>query len=180
MTKNENEKKPADVKPDPAKACFLTTATVEAQGLPDDCEPLELARYLRDHKMKSDKERSAVDLYYQIAPEIVSRCNNDEWAVFWRDHIRKITALVKLGEYELAKDLYTFATASLVNKKITRFSDVQMVDKVYQYGLNGVAQSWLPYWARYGVLKVALFAGLSFQSIRLGLMKRKFIHILEV
>ena len=180
MNQKVSEKKPNEVKPDPAKACFLTTATVDAQGLPDDCEPLELARYLRDNEMKSKKELSAVDLYYDIAPEIVSRCNNDEWAVFWRDHIRKITALVKLGEYDLAKDLYTFATASLVNKKITRFSDVQLVNRVYEYGLNGIGQKWLPYWARFGVLKTALFVGLSYQSVRLGLAKRKFAHVFDI
>lgn len=179
MNEKVNDKKPNGIKPDPSKACFLTTATVEALGMPDDCEPLELARYLRDSEMKSEKELSAVDLYYEIAPEIVARCNNDEWNELWRDHIRKITALVKLGEYELAKDLYTYATATLVNRKITRFSDVQWVDKVYEYGLNGVGQKWLPYWLRYGLLKCALFVGLSYQSVRLGLRKRKFAHVLE-
>lgn len=180
MNEKLSERKPSDIKPDPSRACFLTTATVTAQGLPDDCEPLQLARYLRDHEMKSSKDVSAVDLYYDIAPEIVARCNKDEWALFWRDHLRKITALMKLGEYALAKDMYTFATASLVDKKITRYSDVQLVDRVYAYGLNGIGQQWLPYWARFGILKTALFAGLSYQSIRLGLKKRKFAQILDI
>lgn len=179
MNTKASDKQPNQVKPDPAKACFLTTATVEAQGLPDDCEPLQLARYLRDNKMTSSKERSAVDLYYDIAPEIVSRCNDDEWAVFWRDHIRQITLLIKQGEYDLAKDLYTFATAKLVNQKVTRFSDVEMVNRVYKYGLKGVGQSLLPYWACFGVLKTALFVGLSYQSVRLGWKKRKFSDVLD-
>ncbi|SFG39919.1 hypothetical protein SAMN05518865_111225 [Duganella sp. CF458] len=180
MNEKANEKQPNEIKPDPSRACFLTTATVEAQGLPDDCEPLQLARYLRDHEMKSKKELSAVDLYYEIAPEIVARCDKEEWAVFWRDHIRKITALVKLGEYDLAKDLYTFATASLVNKKITHYADVRMVDRVYSYGLHGVGQTWLPYWMRYGLLKTALFAGLSYQSVRLGILKRKHSQAIDM
>lgn len=180
MNESMSEIKPTERKPDPVRACFLTTATVEAQGLPDDCEPLELARYLRDNKMKSEKDRSAVNLYYEIAPEIVARCNKEEWAVFWRDHLRKITALMKLGEYDLAKDLYTFATASLVGKKITHFSDVQMVDKVYSYGLNGIGQKWLPYWMRFAILKTALYAGLTYQSVRLGWMKRKFARVLDI
>jgi len=180
MNEKMSEKKPTEVRPDPARACFLTTATVEAQGLPDDCEPLELARYLRDDKMKSKKEISAVNLYYEIAPEIVARCNKDEWTMFWSNHLRKITALMKLGEYELAKDLYTFATASLVNKKITKFSDVQIVNRVYEYGLNGVGQQWLPYWMRFGILKAALFVGLSYQSVRLGIMKQKFAKVLDI
>jgi hypothetical protein len=180
MNEKMSEKKPTEVKPDPSRACFLTTATVEAQGLLDNCEPLELARYLRDNKMKSKKELSAVNLYYEIAPEIVARCNKDEWAMFWRDHLRKITALMKLGEYDLAKDLYTFATANLINKKITHFSDVQIVNRVYGYGLNGIGQRWLPYWMRFGILKAALFVGLSYQSVRLGIMKRKFAQVLDI
>lgn len=179
MNKQASKKDLNDAKPDPNRACFLTTATVEAQGLSDDCEPLELARFLRDNKMKSKKEQSAVDLYYDIAPEIVSRCGKDEWIALWRNDISKITALVKAGEYDLAKDMYTFATARLVNKKITHFSDEEFVNKVYAFGLNGVGQKWLPYWVRYGVLKAALFAGLSYQSLRLGLKKRKFAHVID-
>jgi hypothetical protein len=179
MNKKVNQKKSPEMKPDTTNACFLTTATVKAQGLPDNCEPLELARFLRDDKMKSSKELSAVDLYYEIAPEIVSRCNDEEWNTLWRDHISKITALVKLGEYDLAKDLYTYATAYLVNKKITNYSDEQIVDRVYQYGLKGIGQKWLPYWARFGILKAAFFTGLSYQSIRLGLAKRKFSAVLK-
>jgi hypothetical protein len=180
MNEKVQDKMASDNTPDPSRACFLTTATVEAQGLPDDCEPLEMARYLRNHEMKSDKERAAVGLYYAIAPHIVARCNKEEWAIFWRDHLRQITALVKMGEYSLAKDLYTFATASLVNKKITHFADVQIVEQVYAYGLNGIGQRRLPYWMRYGVLKSALSAGLAYQSIRLALMKRKFARVLDL
>lgn len=180
MNEKVSEKMSSEMKPDPSRACFLTTATVEAQGLPDDCEPLELARYLRNHEMKSEKERAAVDLYYDIAPHIVARCNRDEWAVFWRDHLRHITTLMKMGEYALAKDLYTFATACLVHKKITRFADVEMVDKVYAYGLRGIGQERLPYWMRFGLLKAALFAGLSYQAIRLAFMKRQFASALEL
>lgn len=179
MNEKVNQQKPNDVKPDPVRACFLTTATVEAQGLPDDCEPLQLARFLRDNKMNSDKDRGAVALYYDIAPAIVARCDKDEWTAFWRNHLRKITALIKLGQYDLAKDLYTFATASLVNRKITRYADVALVERVYAYGLGGVGQRVLPYWLRYGVLKTALHAGLAFQAVRLGLLKRRFAHVLE-
>ena len=179
MNKKVNKNQSPENKTNAANACFLTTATVKAQGLPDNCEPLELARFLRDDKMKSKNELSAVDLYYEIAPEIVSRCNDDEWNVLWRDHISKITTLVKLGEYDLAKDLYTYATASLVNRKITKYSDVQIVDRVYEYGLKGIGQKLLPYWARYGILKTALFVGLSYQSIRLRLVKRKFATVLK-
>lgn len=174
--KNE---KTSEKKIDPAMSCFLTTATVGALGLPDNCEPLELARFLRDEKMKSEKELAAVDLYYKVAPVIVARSTKDEWIAFWRDHMSRITALVKSGEHELAKDLYTYATACLVNKKASHYSDAELVDSVYEYGLKGIGKKWLPYPVRYALLKSALFAGLSYQSVRLGFAKRKFPQILD-
>lgn len=174
--KNE---KTGNRKPDSASSCFLTTAAVGALGLPDDCEPLELARHLRDEKMKSGKDRAAVALYNKIAPVIVARSTNDDWLAFWRNHMCKITALIKSGEYQLAKELYTYATASLIKKKAVNYSDNEMVDNVYEYGLHGVGQKWLPYPIRFGLLRAALFAGLSYQSVRLGLAKRKFPHIFK-
>ncbi|MFC1747470.1 hypothetical protein ACFL2V_01545 [Pseudomonadota bacterium] len=174
-TEKQSDKKPASATP-----CFLTTATVGALGMPDDCEPLELARFLRDDKMKSEKDISSVDLYYKIAPVIVARSTDDEWVSFWSDHMRKITALIKLGEYDLAKDLYTYATASLINKKATHYTDKALVDEVYDYGLKGIGKTWMPYSVRYALLKAALFVGLSYQAVRLGISKRKFSQVLDL
>lgn len=164
----------------PDHACFLTTATVHAMGLPDQCEPLELARFLRDEKMTSSREVAAVDLYYKVAPVIVERSTDEEWVVFWREHMRKISTLIKMGEYDLAKDLYTLATATLVDEKATRFDDRELVEEVYDYGLKGFAKSWLPYSLRYVVLKAALFVGLKYQGVRLQLAQRRFAHVLSV
>jgi len=166
-------------KHDPTKACFLTTATVDSMGLPDDCEPLQLARFLRDEKMQTERELSAVELYYKVAPVIVSRTEGSEWNAFWRNHMRKITTLIKLGEYDLAKDLYTYATAQLINKKVTNYSDSDIVDSVYQHGLHGVGQKWLPYFMRFGILKASLAVGLAFQSARLRFAKMKFSRVLD-
>jgi hypothetical protein len=147
--------------------CFLTTATVDALGLPDDCEPLELARFLRDEKMTSPTEQHAVELYYAVAPTIVERSEADAWTRFWDDHMSEITDLIRTGEYELAKDMYTVATADLIQRKATRYADVDNVDAVYDYGLKGVGRRWLPYPVRFAVLKVALSAWLPVQRLRL-------------
>lgn len=164
--------------PSPVPGCFLTTAVVEAMGMDDASEPLQLARYLRDHKMTGNRDGKSVQLYYRIAPTIVQRSTNDEWLLFWDQHMRKITSMIKLGEYELAKDLYTFATAQLINKKATRFADEELVEMVYDYGLHGFAKQ-LPYAVRFALLKSAFVVGLCYQSIRLRLACRKFAGSLE-
>lgn len=154
--------------------CFLTTAVVGAMGLDDASEPLQMARYLRDHKMTDGRDRKSVELYYKIAPTIVQRSTNDEWLAFWQEHMRQITAMIKLGEYELAKKLYTLATAQLIHQKATRFADAELVDAVYDYGLRGFAKDTLPYPIRYGFLKAAFAVGLFYGSIRRHLALRKF------
>jgi hypothetical protein len=159
--------------------CFLTTAVTHALGLPDDSEPLELARHLRDDKMTSSADRAAIELYYKIAPVIVARSTDADWKEFWTEHMRKITLLIKMGKYDLAKDLYTFATASLINAKATRYTDVELVDEVYDYGLKGFAKASIPYPVRFVMLKAAFAVGLAYQSIRLDWAKRKFADILE-
>lgn len=169
----------SDPNSDPNASCFLTTATVHTMGLGDDCEPLQLARFLRDEKMKSATERDAVALYYKVAPVIVERSSSKEWVVFWDKYMRKITALIRHGEYELAKDLYTYATAKLVHSKAIRYSDVDIVEEVYDYGLKGFGKSWLPYSVRYALLRAAFLAGLPYQAVRLGLAERKFAHVLN-
>jgi hypothetical protein len=154
--------------------CFLTTAMVGTLGLTDDCEPLTMARFLRDNKMQSTKDQAMVSLYYKVAPVIVSRSTKDDWIKFWRNHMQKITTLIKMGEYGLAKELYYLATAQLVNKKVSRYSDKEYINSVYDFGLKGVGKSWLPYSVRYGLLKLVFPFGLAYQTIRLGLKKRAF------
>jgi hypothetical protein len=165
--------------PPPPSPCFLTTAVTKALGLPDDSEPLELARHLRDDKMTGDADRATIELYYKIAPVIVARSTDAEWKEFWTRHMRKITLLIKQGEYDLAKDLYTFATASLINAKATRYTDVELVDEVYDYGLKGFAKTAIPYPVRFVMLKAAFAVGLAYQSVRLNRAKRKFADLLE-
>ncbi|HEY6877405.1 MAG TPA: hypothetical protein VI299_05270 [Polyangiales bacterium] len=158
-------------------SCFLTTATVHALGLADDCEPLTLARMLRDEQMTSDRDRAAVDLYYKVAPAIVARSSEHEWLAFWEEHMREITALLRAGEYELAKDLYTLATAKLVKEKALRYQDKELADQVYAFGLRNFGKSALPFPLRYGVLKLALSSWLPLETLRLKIAKRRVARV---
>ena len=160
--------------------CFLTTAVVKSLGMPDNSEPLELARYLRDEKMQSQKDKSAVALYYKVGSVIVDRTSDEEWFQFWENHLRKITVLIKMGEHDLAKNLYTLAAAQLISKKATRYADKEMVDGVYDHGLYGVGKQWLPYSIRFVLVKLTLPIFLFYKSILLGLKKRKFQKLLEL
>jgi hypothetical protein len=56
--------------------CFLTTACVEAAGLPDSCEELVTLRWFRDvHLLKSSDGCRLVSEYYRVAPQILSAIN---------------------------------------------------------------------------------------------------------
>ena len=166
--------------PDDPTGCFLTTATVGVLGLPDNSEPLQLARYLRDEKMHSKKDRSAVALYYKVGPAIVERSSNAEWLQFWENHMSRITTLIKAGEHQLAKELYTYATAQIIQNKATNYADKELVDSVYDYGLRGVGKQWMPYWMRFGLVKLSLPVFLAYESVRLGLKKRQFRNLLNL
>ena len=52
--------------------CFLTSACVEAKGLPDDCRELTVLRNFRDTYLKAsaDGQRDVCE-YYHVAPMIV-------------------------------------------------------------------------------------------------------------
>lgn len=173
---------PPDPPPPPPPSpvpCFLTTATVEAMGMADDSEPLQLARRLRDEHMGGDRDRKAVSLYYQVAPLIVARSTNDDWIRFWGAHMQPITRLIKHGEVTLAQDWYSYVTASLINQRALRYGDRAEVDAVYAYGLRGVGQKMLPYPLRYAVLKVAMRVELIHKAARLALRKRAVVSIIN-
>ena len=54
--------------------CFLTSACVEAKGLPDDCYELTMLRKFRDEYLaKLDCGKCEIAHYYQVAPAIVAK-----------------------------------------------------------------------------------------------------------
>ncbi|MBU1974805.1 MAG: hypothetical protein KKG59_00200 [Nanoarchaeota archaeon] len=91
--------------------CFLTTACVEHQGLPDDCNELETLREFRDCILLTNEDgRVMVREYYDLAPEIVKRIKRDplKEEVFARIFrtIQIITQMIKLGEHKMATNKY--------------------------------------------------------------------------
>lgn len=57
-----------------SSGCFLTSACVEAMGLPDDCMELTTLRRLRDEWLAHQPGGQAeIDEYYRIAPSIVAK-----------------------------------------------------------------------------------------------------------
>lgn len=61
--------------------CFITTATCEALGRPDDCFELRSLRQFRDrHMMATLAGRKQVREYYELAPQILASIDNSESA----------------------------------------------------------------------------------------------------
>ena len=57
---------------------FLTTACTVAQGLPDDCDELEILRWSRDNWLsRQPGGESAIRHYCEVSPQIVEKINND-------------------------------------------------------------------------------------------------------
>lgn len=158
--------------PSPTPGCFLTTAVVDAKGMADDSEPLQLARQLRDQHMTGDRDRQAVALYYQVAPLVVARTPRAEWDGFWDRHMAPITRLIRDGQVGLAKRRYAYASAQLIDQRALRYADRREVDAVYAYGLRGIAQRLLPYPVRYALVKVAMRIELARMALVLRLMAR--------
>ncbi len=98
--------------------CFLTTACVQHKQLPDDCEPLQVLRSLRDEYMMKDKNgKQLVQFYYQSGPAIVrsiNQCSNkaEIYDYMYEHMIQPSVELVKEGRYAEAVAYYkTFVTA---------------------------------------------------------------------
>lgn len=136
-----------------SSGCFLTTATVHYLGLPDDCEELHLARYLRDAKMTTEKDTKAKEFYYIVGPVIAER--KTEWNDFYNDTIKPLTELVKLGQYEHAVKLYKLATLKLIDQYATRYSDDKIVNKLYS-DLISFNHEKVPYVVKYATVKAFL------------------------
>ena len=92
--------------------CFLTSACVEAKGLPDDCYELTTLRKFRDEYL-AKQECGACEIahYYHVAPGIVERIKAGEnaIAVFEKIYEELVVPCVKLiedGQLEKAHEKY--------------------------------------------------------------------------
>jgi hypothetical protein len=149
--------------------CFLTTATVQAMGLPDDCEELTLARMIRDTQMTSAKDQAAVQMYYKVAPLIVER--NTEWAGFYTDVLIPITALVKAGRHKEAIKLYKYATVKLMNEYVTNYSDREVIEAIFDLVSTN---KHIPYFAKFACVKTYFMLKLSIAKLKIkyGILRK--------
>lgn len=104
--------------------CFITTASIEVAGLPDNCMELEAMRFLRDeYLLKSGEGRKMVEEYYEIAPHIVEVINKDErkeeiYNWIW-EKIKYIVKLIESGDLEEAVRRYRSMVLRLKQKYLT-------------------------------------------------------------
>lgn len=92
--------------------CFLTTACVDAMGMPDDCWVLESARKFRDTFMTETPEKAyEIQEYYMLAPKIVKNINEKENAnkiwknLFW-SYIIPFVQEINSNNLQKAHQLY--------------------------------------------------------------------------
>lgn len=93
-----------------SSGCFLTSACVEAKGLPDDCRELTVLRSFRDTYLK---EHSCQDIceYYRVAPTIVEKikqCPNamDIFEKIYSELVIPCVSLIDNGNNEEAYHKY--------------------------------------------------------------------------
>lgn len=100
------------------KGCYLTTACVNARGLPDNCLELNVLRNFRDRILLQNLTgRKAVKEYYKMAPEIVQSINERDnsmeiWNSVYQD-IRKAVQMVLSGDFNRAFEHYKKMTLRL-------------------------------------------------------------------
>lgn len=92
--------------------CYLTSACVEAKGLPDDCQELQTLRAFRDtylaHQTGGQEE---IAEYYRIAPAIVETINllpnaDEVWNTVYAELVQPCVERIHAGELEAAHRRY--------------------------------------------------------------------------
>ena len=102
--------------------CYLTSACVEAKGLPDDCMELTVLRSFRDNWLKQQPGGLAeVAEYYATAPGIVEKVNTlpnagEVWNELYEKLVLPCMRYIQNGEMELAHELYRKISCSLSEK----------------------------------------------------------------
>ncbi|MHC6203494.1 GTPase family protein [Breznakiellaceae bacterium SP9] len=94
------------------RACFITTATCESLGRPDDCYELNAFRSFRDNWLVQQPDGQDLTAeYYRIAPHIVSEINRNPdkdavYASIWRNHLAECLHLIESERYSDCKEKY--------------------------------------------------------------------------
>ena len=106
--------------------CYLTTACVNARGLPDNCLELNVLRKFRNRiLLQNPIGKEAVKEYYQIAPEIVQEINrkNNHPQEVWNSLYKEIKTAVDLvlsGDFNEAFKHYQEMTLNLKRTYLTK------------------------------------------------------------
>ena len=92
--------------------CYITTATCEAYGKPDDCYELTTFRQFRDKWLKKQPDgESLIKEYYATAPNIVKLINkqpnkSDIYQNIRDNYLSKCLSYIESNQNEKCKDLY--------------------------------------------------------------------------
>ena len=95
-----------------SSGCFLTSACIEAKGLPDDCHELTVLRRFREGYLHSLPEgRDEIAEYYFVAPQIVTEIKKraDSITIFdsiYEKLVKPCVEMIERGENECAHMLY--------------------------------------------------------------------------
>jgi len=90
--------------------CFVSTACIEAKGLPDDCEELNCLRQFRDEYVSALPNGSElVKEYYEKVPLVVSAINRTQnpkkiYSTLFEELVSKTVGLIKSGRKREAFD----------------------------------------------------------------------------
>lgn len=146
--------------------CFLTTATVQYMGLPDDCKELTFARMLRDNIM-SFNEPSMVELYDIVGPILVAR--KTSWDDFFVNVITPLTTLCEQKQYNKALTIYKMETVNLIDQYATNYSDKDVISAVYDY--TGLSSA--PYFIKYVCVKGLLKMKKLKWKLKYGVLRKE-------
>lgn len=92
--------------------CYITTATCEEYGKPDDCYELTTFRNFRDNWLKKQPDgEELIERYYKTAPEIVEWINRQPnrraiYDYINKEYLEKCLKYIENGENEECKKLY--------------------------------------------------------------------------
>ena len=104
--------------------CFLTSACVEAKGLPDDCYELATLRKFRDEYLaKQECGKCEIAHYYRVAPIIVEEIkkSSNAMAIFEKIYAELVIPCVKLiedGDYVGAHNKYREYVTMLERREV--------------------------------------------------------------
>lgn len=97
--------------------CFITSAACQYRGLPDDCHQLMVLRGFRDQVlMASTDGQSLVEQYYEKAPKLASKLNDESDFNYVWSSICSCVGLIESKQYDEATVEYSNMFIALSEK----------------------------------------------------------------